>query len=67
MRVEQALAIKNSNSKEIRRLLSYKNPTDSDVKQLAYRILNEFRNRLSQFDLLPDLERQLSKDLTFDR
>ena len=67
MRVEQALSIKNSNSKEIRRLLSYKNPTDSDVKQLAYRVLNEFRNRLSQFDLLPDLERQLSKDLTFDR
>lgn len=67
MRVEQALAIKNSNSKEIRRILSYHNPTSSDVQQLSSRILNEFRNRMPLFDLLPELDQKLHKGLTFDQ
>lgn len=67
MKLESALGIKNTNSKEIRRLLSYHNPSDSDIKQTAYRIMNEFRNRLFNLDLMPDMERLLTKDLTFDR
>lgn len=67
MRLETVLGIKNSNTKEIRRLLSYHNPTDSDIKQTAYRIMNEFRNRLFNFDLMQDMEKLLTKTLTFDR
>jgi Fe-Mn family superoxide dismutase len=67
MRLEQALSIKNSNSKEIRRLLSYHNPGTSDVMQLSHRLLNEFRNRIHSFDLLTDMEKHLSKALNYDR
>lgn len=66
MRVEQALSINNGNLKEIRRLLSYHNPSQSEVTSLAYRILNEFRSKMPMFDLLPDLERKLSGKLTYD-
>lgn len=67
MRLEGILGIKNSNSKELRRLLSYHSPTDSDIKQTAYRIMNEFRNRLFNLDLMPEMERFLTKELSFDR
>lgn len=67
MRLESILGIKNGNSKEIRRMLSYHNPTDSDIRQTAYRIMNEFRNRLFNLDLMPEMERFLTKPLTFDR
>lgn len=67
MRLEQALSIKNSNSKEIRRLLSYHNPSTSDLTQLAHRLLNEFRNRIHSFDLLADMEKHLTKALNYDR
>lgn len=67
MRLEQALSIKNSNSKEIRRLLSYHNPTASDLTHLSYRLLNEFRNRIHSFDLLADMEKHLTKTLNYDR
>lgn len=67
MRLESILGIKNSNSKDIRRLLSYHNPSDSDVTQTAYRIMNEFRNRLFNLDLMPEMDRLLTKPLKFDR
>lgn len=67
MRLESILGIKNTNSKEIRRLISYHNPTDSDIRQTAYRIMNEFRNRLFNFDLMPQMDQFLTKPLTFDR
>jgi hypothetical protein len=66
MRVEAALRISNGSSKEIRRLLSHHNPAQSEVQNLAYRILNEFRNRMPMFDLMPDLERKLTGKLTYD-
>lgn len=67
MRVESALSINSSTSKDIRRILSYHNPTDSDMAQLASRILNEFRNRMPNFDLLPEMSQHLDKKLTFDK
>lgn len=66
-RLESILGIKNSNSKEIRRMISYHNPTDSDMRTTAYRIMNEFRNRLFTLDLMPEMEKFLTKELTFDR
>jgi len=66
MRVEAALNISNGSSKEIRRLLSHHNPAQSEVQNMAYRILNDFRNRMPMFDLMPDLERKLSGKLTYD-
>ncbi len=66
-RLESILGVKNTNSKEIRRMISYHNPTESDIRQTAYRIMNEFRNRLFNFDLMPEMERLLTKPLTFDR
>jgi len=67
MRVEQALGITNHGSKEIRRMISYHNPSDSDITSLSYSILNEFRNRMPMFDLMNDLSQHLSSKLTFDR
>lgn len=67
MKLETVLGIKNTNTKEIRRLISYHNPSDSDIRQTAYRIMNEFRNRLFNFDLMQDMEKSLTKTLTFDR
>jgi hypothetical protein len=67
MRVEQALSINSSMSKDIRRMLAYHNPTDTDMAQLASRILNEFRNRMPNFDLLPEMSQNFDKKLTFDK
>jgi hypothetical protein len=67
MRVEQALGITNHGSKEIRRMISYQNPSESDITSLSYSILNEFRNRMPMFDLMNDLSQHLSSKLTFDR
>jgi hypothetical protein len=67
MRVEQALSINSSMSKDIRRMLAYHNPTDTDMAQLASRILNEFRNRMPNFDLLPEMSQHFDKKLTFDK
>lgn len=60
MRMEQALNIKNSDSKEIRRMLQYRNPTDSDVQIMASRILNAVRFKMTLLDLKPDLETLLT-------
>ena len=67
MRVEQALSINSSISKDIRRMLAYHNPSDTDMQQLASRILNEFRNRMPNFDLLPEMSQHFDKKLTFDK
>lgn len=60
MRLEQALNVSNSDLKDIRRTLSMKFPSDSDLKSIAFRILNIYRSKLPTFDLLPDLESLLS-------
>jgi hypothetical protein len=66
MRIEAALNISNGSSKEIRRLLSHQNPSQSEVNNIAYRILNEFRSRMPMFDLMLELERKLSGKLTYN-
>jgi hypothetical protein len=60
MRLEQALNISSSDLKEIRRVLSFRNPVDSDIKHLSYRILNSFRSRMPLWDLKQELETILS-------
>jgi len=67
MQLEQALSIENYEYKEIRRMLSYRDPLDSDVQQMAYRILNSFRNRLANFDLLPVLVQHLQNPQSYNR
>lgn len=65
MRLEQALSINSSDLKEIRRMLSYRNPTDSDVTNMAFRILNAYRNKMPMFDLLPELERVCNNNISY--
>jgi len=65
MRLEQALNIGSSDLKEIRRLLSYKNPGSSDVTNMAYRILNAYRNKMYMYDLMPELEKICSGDISY--
>ncbi len=60
MRMEQALNVTGSDNREIRRLLQYKNPTDSDVQIMASRILNAVRFKMTLLDLKPDLESVLT-------
>lgn len=67
MNLENTLNINSSILKDIRRMLSYKDPVDSDVQAIAVRILNAFRQKLPNIDLLPDLERTFSKKLKYDR
>ena len=67
MQLEQALSIENYEYKEIRRMLSYRDPLDSDIQQMAYRILNSFRSRLANFDLLPVLVQHLQNPQNYNR
>lgn len=67
MQLEQALTIENYEYKEIRRMLSYRDPLDSDIQQIAYRILNSFRSRLANFDLLPILVQYLQNPQSYNR
>ena len=60
MRLEQALNIQNGDIKDIRRMLAYYNPSNSDLQQIAYRILNILRNKIPTFDLRFEAERILS-------
>lgn len=65
MRIETALRVNNGSIKEIRRLLSHHNPAQSEVQNIAYRILNEFRTRMPSNDLMMDLESKLQGKLTY--
>lgn len=67
MQLEQALSINTSLYKEIRRLLSYNNPVDTDINNMASRILNAYRTYMPMFDLLQSIEQVLNKPVTFDR
>lgn len=60
IRLEQALNITNSESKDIRRLLSYRNPTAQDLNSISTRLLNAFRQKTPLLDLRPELEQILS-------
>jgi hypothetical protein len=60
MQLEQALGINTALYKEIRRLLSYNNPVDTDISNMAARILNAYRTYMPQFDLLQDIDQILS-------
>lgn len=67
MRVENQLNIANGGSREIRRLLSYDKPTQSDVTNMASKLMNEFRNRMPILDLLPEIQQKLAGTLNYDR
>jgi hypothetical protein len=66
MMLERSLSINNSDLKEIRRMLSYNKPTDSDVNAIAARILNALRYRLVLLDIRQEIESVLSgKKITY--
>lgn len=60
MRIEQALNITSTDLKEVRRILSFKNPSESDLKNAAYRILNIIRFKMPLLDIRQELETILS-------
>jgi hypothetical protein len=60
MRIEQALNITSTDLREIRRLLMYKEPSNTDLDILATRLLNYVRFKMPLLDLKPDLEQVLN-------
>jgi hypothetical protein len=60
MRVERALNITSNDLREIRRLLMYKNPSNTDLDIIATRLLNFVRFKMPLLDLKPDLEQVLN-------
>lgn len=60
VRLEQALNIKSSEIKDLRRMLAYKNPSDQDLSTIGHRIINLFRHKMPMFDLKSELEQILS-------
>lgn len=61
VKLEQALNVKNSELKDLRRLLSIKNPSSQELTIISYRILNFFRQKMPLFDLKPEVENVLSQ------
>jgi hypothetical protein len=61
VKLEQALNVKNTELKDLRRLLSVKNPSNQELTIISYRILNFFRQKMPLFDLKPDIENVLSQ------
>ena len=61
LKLEQALNVKSGEIKDIRRMLSANHPSNQDLTIISYRILNFFRQKLSLFDLKPDIEQVLSQ------
>lgn len=59
-RLEEALHIQDSQLKDIRRMLSFKNPSKQDLDIISYKILNYYRHKMPLFDLKPELEQILS-------
>lgn len=59
MRVERSLNITSSDLREIRRMLMYKDPSNTDLDILSTRILNYVRFKMPLLDLKPDLEQVL--------
>ena len=60
MRLEQALNITNTDLKDLRRMLAFKNPSDSDLRMITLKMFNIFRQKIALFDLRPELEQILS-------
>lgn len=60
MRLEQLLGIKNTDYKEIRRLLSFKNPSNSDLVNISARIMNAIRYKMPTLDIRQEIENILS-------
>lgn len=67
MRLENAMSITDTDCKEIRRLLSYKNPSETDLRSIASRILNALRFKIPLLDIRQDIENILNKKLTYVR
>lgn len=60
MRVERSLNITSNDLREIRRLLMYKNPTNTDLEIISTRLLNFVRFKMPLLDLKPELEQVLN-------
>lgn len=60
IRMEQALNIKTSEIKDLRRMLAYTNPSNQDLSIIGQRIINLFRHKMPMFDLKSELEQILS-------
>jgi hypothetical protein len=60
VRLEQALNVKNSEIKDIRRMISIQNPSISDLRSISLRLLNLFRNKMPLFDIRSEIEQVLS-------
>ena len=60
MRLEQALNVTSTESRDIRRMLSFKTPTHQDLHLISARLLNAFRQKTPLLDLRQDLEQVLS-------
>lgn len=59
-RLEDALHIQSTELKDIRRMLSFSNPSKQDLDIISYKILNYYRHKMPLFDLKPELEQILS-------
>jgi len=60
MRLEQALNISSSELKDLRRILAFQNPTDSDLRMISARILNLYRQKIPLCDFRFEVEQVLS-------
>jgi len=60
MRVERSLNISNGDLREIRRMLQYRDPSNTDLDILSTRILNFMRFKMPLLDLKPEVEQILS-------
>lgn len=60
MKVERSLNITSTDLREIRRLLLYKSPSDTDLNIMATRLLNFVRFKMPLLDLKTDLEQVLN-------
>lgn len=60
LKLEQALNVKSSEIKDIRRMLSFHNPSISDLRSIALKILTLVRQRMPLFDFRNEIEQVLS-------
>lgn len=56
MRLEQALNVNSSELKDIRRILQFRNPSPSDIRQVSSRIMNVIRFKMPLLDLRQEIE-----------
>lgn len=60
MRLEQALNVNSSELKDIRRILQFRSPSPSDIRQVSSRIMNVIRFKMPLLDLRQEIEEILN-------